>query len=84
MELIYSPYTAFCVSPPFSLQVHGLAWLILQCFSRSLAHVEEKAHHILMLLITIIMFYFPQIPKQPFVHDQVGGALNANKYSAAS
>lgn len=31
-----------------------------------------------------MIFYFPQIPKQPFVHDQVGGALTANKYSAAS
>lgn len=45
--------------------------------------MEEKAHTILMLLITIMIFYLPQIPRQPSVHDQVGGALTANEYSAA-
>lgn len=69
---MFSLHSHLCFSA-FSLQVHGLVWLIFQCFSGEVSHVEEKLYHILMLLITIMIFYFSQIPKQPFIHNQVCG-----------
>lgn len=46
-------------------------------------HKRKGVPRSVVLLITIIIFHFPRIPKQPFVHYQVHEALNASKYSGA-